>query len=98
FDAKLKELVDFVTHHSEVAIAAKPLPENKPEIFLLGGSAASAKQAAKLGISFVFAYFINGEEAVLKEARELFEQYRINTKASFQLAPIVVVAETKIAA
>ncbi|MDN8848614.1 LLM class flavin-dependent oxidoreductase, partial [Staphylococcus aureus] len=24
FDAKLKELVDFVTHHSEVAIAAKP--------------------------------------------------------------------------
>lgn len=52
---------------------------------------------AKLGISFVFAYFINGEEAVLKEARELFEQYQINTKASFQLAPIVVVAETKIA-
>ncbi len=35
FDAKLKELVDFVTHHSEVAIAAKPLPENKPEIFCL---------------------------------------------------------------
>ncbi|MBA5819485.1 LLM class flavin-dependent oxidoreductase, partial [Escherichia coli] len=72
-----------VTHYSDATIAAKPLPENKPEIFLLGGSASSAKQAAELGISFVFAYFINGEESVLKEARELFEKYRINTKASF---------------
>ncbi|TYV54067.1 LLM class flavin-dependent oxidoreductase [Listeria monocytogenes] len=98
FDAKLEELVDFVTQYSDATIAAKPLPENKPEIFLLGGSAASAKQAAELGISFVFAYFINGEESVLKEARELFEKYRINTKASFQLAPIIVVAETKVAA
>ncbi|MBC1999980.1 LLM class flavin-dependent oxidoreductase [Listeria marthii] len=98
FDAKLAELVSFVTRKSEVAIEAKPLPANNLEIFLLGGSAASAKQAAELGISFVFAYFINGDESVLKEARETFEQYQINLEASFQLAPIVVVAETKVAA
>ncbi|MBC2013202.1 LLM class flavin-dependent oxidoreductase [Listeria marthii] len=98
FDAKLAELVSFVTHKSDAAIEAKPLPANNLEIFLLGGSAASAKQAAELGISFVFAYFINGDESVLKEARETFEQYQINPEASFQLAPIVVVAETKVAA
>ncbi|MBF2515311.1 LLM class flavin-dependent oxidoreductase [Listeria marthii] len=98
FDAKLAELVSFVTHKSDAAIEAKPLPANNLEIFLLGGSAASAKQAAELGISFVFAYFINGDESVLKEARETFEQYQINLEASFQLAPIVVVAETKVAA
>ncbi|MBF2555111.1 LLM class flavin-dependent oxidoreductase [Listeria marthii] len=98
FDAKLAELVSFVTRKSEAAIEAKPLPANNLEIFLLGGSAASAKQAAELGISFVFAYFINGDESVLKEARETFEQYQINPEASFQLAPIVVVAETKVAA
>ncbi|MBF2398836.1 LLM class flavin-dependent oxidoreductase [Listeria marthii] len=98
FDAKLAELVSFVTRKSEAAIEAKPLPANNLEIFLLGGSAASAKQAAELGISFVFAYFINGDESVLKEACETFEQYQINPEASFQLAPIVVVAETKVAA
>ncbi|WP_207579212.1 LLM class flavin-dependent oxidoreductase [Listeria marthii] len=98
FDAKLAELVSFVTHKSDAAIEAKPLPANNLEIFLLGGSAASAKQAVELGISFVFAYFINGDESVLKEARETFEQYQINPEASFQLAPIVVVAETKVAA
>ncbi|MBC2061792.1 LLM class flavin-dependent oxidoreductase [Listeria marthii] len=98
FDAKLAELVSFVTRKSDAAIEAKPLPANNLEIFLLGGSAASAKQAAELGISFVFAYFINGDESVLKEACETFEQYQINPEASFQLAPIVVVAETKVAA
>ncbi|EAD5705339.1 LLM class flavin-dependent oxidoreductase [Listeria innocua] len=98
FDAKLIELVDFVTRKSASKVEAKPLPENNPEIFLLGGSVASARQAAELGISFVFAYFINGEEEVLKEARDTFEQYQINQQASFQLAPIVVVAETKAAA
>lgn len=98
FDAKLAELVELISHKSPTAIAAKPLPATNPEIFLLGGSTASAKQAAELGISFVFAYFINGEESVLKEARETFDEYQINPKASFQLAPIVVVAETKIAA
>ncbi|ENH9621591.1 LLM class flavin-dependent oxidoreductase [Listeria innocua] len=98
FDAKLIELVDFVTRKSASKVEAKPLPENNPEIFLLGGSVASARQAAELGISFVFAYFINGEEEVLKEARDTFEQYQIKQQASFQLAPIVVVAETKAAA
>ncbi|EKY4025147.1 LLM class flavin-dependent oxidoreductase [Listeria innocua] len=98
FDAKLIELVDFVTRKNDSKVEAKPLPENNPEIFLLGGSVASARQAAELGISFVFAYFINGEEEVLKEARDIFEQYQINQQASFELAPIVVVAETKAAA
>ncbi|MDT0018027.1 LLM class flavin-dependent oxidoreductase [Listeria swaminathanii] len=98
FDAKLEELVELISHKSTTTIEAKPLPETNPEIFLLGGSVASAKQAAELGISFVFAYFINGEESVLKEARATFDQFQINQDTSFQLAPIVVVAETKSAA
>ncbi len=67
-----------------------PRVEQKPGIYLLGGSAESAISAAKLGISFVFAYFINGEEEVLKEARRAFDAHLPpGSEAEFHLAPAV---------
>ncbi|MCY8495324.1 LLM class flavin-dependent oxidoreductase [Bacillus inaquosorum] len=101
FDEKLEELThfirdDFPDTHRYAALHPAPRVEQKPGIFLLGGSAESAISAAKLGISFVFAYFINGEEEVLKEARRAFDAHLpTGSEAEFHLAPAVFAAHTK---
>lgn len=91
-----QKLVDLKTYLTEQAneLNAQPIPSVSPDMFLLGGSIESAEFAAKLGISFVFAYFINGDDALLKEARETFQKFKTqNTHQQFLLAITVSVAE-----
>ncbi|KML19940.1 hypothetical protein VK97_01235 [Bacillus sp. LK10] len=91
-----QKLVDLKTYLTEQAneLNAQPIPSVSPDMFLLGGSIESAEFAAKLGISFVFAYFINGDDALLKEARETFQKFKTqNTHHQFLLAITVSVAE-----
>ncbi|MEJ4085092.1 LLM class flavin-dependent oxidoreductase [Bacillus altitudinis] len=91
-----QKLVDLKTYLTEQAneLNAQPIPSVSPDMFLLGGSIESAEFAAKLGISFVFAYFINGDDALLKEARETFQKFQTgNTHQQFLLAITVSVAE-----
>ncbi|MFD0829388.1 LLM class flavin-dependent oxidoreductase [Neobacillus sp. M.A.Huq-85] len=61
-------------NHPLAGIQATPIPQEKPEIFLLGASANSAQLAADLGISFVFAKFINSDERVLEKAANLYRE------------------------
>ena len=91
-----QKLVDLKTYLTEQAneLNAQPIPSVSPDMFLLGGSIESAEFAAKLGISFVFAYFINRDDALLKEARETFQKFKTqNTHQQFLLAITVSVAE-----
>lgn len=91
-----QKLVDLKTYLTEQAneLNAQPIPSVSPDMFLLGGSIESAEFAAKLGISFVFAYFISGDDALLKEARETFQKFKTqNTHQQFLLAITVSVAE-----
>ncbi|WMT29420.1 LLM class flavin-dependent oxidoreductase [Bacillus aerius] len=91
-----QKLVDLKTYLTEQAneLNAQPIPSVSPDMFLLGGSIESAEFAAKLGISFVFAYFINGDDALLKEARETFQKFKTqNTHQQFLLAITVAVAK-----
>ncbi len=60
--------------HPLAGIQATPIPQEKPEIFLLGASAQSAQLAAKLGISFVFAKFINSDVKVLEKAANVYHE------------------------
>ncbi len=95
FEEKLADLHSFINDEENVLeLKAAPAPKVKPDIFLLGGSAESAELAAKLGISFVFAYFINGEENILKEARDRFKQFSPNGGGEFLLALTVAVADS----
>lgn len=95
FDKLLAELIhfirnDFAPDHPYYELKAFPVPEQAPPVFLLGGSVESAILAAKQGISYVFAHFINGDEAVLKEAAEAFNDYLPpGSPAGFQLATSV---------
>lgn len=73
FNERLKELQKYI-QSDEGELVAMPTTMEKPEIILLGGSIESAITAAKLGISYVFAQFINGDEAILLAAAKAFKE------------------------
>ncbi|MEH7255257.1 LLM class flavin-dependent oxidoreductase [Neobacillus niacini] len=70
----LRELIENSVDetHPYSGIKATPIPEEKPELFLLGASVKSAQLAAELGISFVFAKFINSDNRVLDDAAKVY--------------------------
>ncbi|RST57613.1 LLM class flavin-dependent oxidoreductase [Siminovitchia terrae] len=87
----IKALVDDTVgkHHPLAGIQALPRPPIKPGIFLLGGSANSAKLAAELGLHFVFANFLVSSEEVLAQAAKI---YRENYPQGTFIAAVSVMA------
>jgi len=95
---RLSFLVDLIENsidnsHPLAGIQATPIPKERPEIFLLGASANSARLAAELGISFVFAKFINSDDRVLESAANLYREGFPNGRLIVSLA--VVAAATQ---
>ncbi|SFJ76977.1 LLM class flavin-dependent oxidoreductase [Thermoflavimicrobium dichotomicum] len=99
---KIIELEQFIQdrldeNHPLAGLRATPIPQQPAEIYLLGTSVSSAELAAKLGLPYVFAQFINSDESV---ADESFVTYRnhFNTDKGAQpqaiLALSVIVADT----
>ncbi|MWV44525.1 MsnO8 family LLM class oxidoreductase [Paenibacillus sp. HJL G12] len=84
--------------HLLAGLKAAPLPENPPELYVLGASVGSAEIAAGLGLPYVFSLFINGEEAVALEAirsyRNAFNAER-GTQPQIIIALAVAVADTE---
>ncbi|WP_285768799.1 LLM class flavin-dependent oxidoreductase [Peribacillus sp. SI8-4] len=76
--------------HPLAGVQATPLPTIKPEMFLLGASTDSARLAANLGIAFVFARFINSNDAVLDDAASIYRS--IFPTGSFKLSVSVIAA------
>ncbi|MFD9627678.1 LLM class flavin-dependent oxidoreductase [Peribacillus muralis] len=77
FEERLSFLQEIIENsinetHPLAGVQATPLPSIKPEMFLLGASADSARLAAKLGIAYVFARFINSDESVLEDAARIY--------------------------
>ncbi|MBD8007164.1 LLM class flavin-dependent oxidoreductase [Bacillus norwichensis] len=72
----VKALVDDTVeeHHPLAGIQALPRPPIKPGVFLLGGSATSARLAAELGLHFVFANFLVSNEKVLAQAAKIYHE------------------------
>ncbi|MBM7652354.1 LLM class flavin-dependent oxidoreductase [Neobacillus cucumis] len=93
----LKQLIeDSVSDdHPLAGIQATPIPETKPEIFLLGASTNSARLAAELGISFVFAKFINSDERVLEEAANLYREGFPSGRLIIALAVVAAATQTE---
>jgi luciferase family oxidoreductase group 1 len=61
--------------HPYRGIAAHPLGDTRPELWILGSSAYGAQLAAHLGLPYAFAYFFNegaGVDEVLSLYRRLF--------------------------
>jgi luciferase family oxidoreductase group 1 len=93
----LKKLIEDSVdeEHPLSGIQATPFPQEKPEVFLLGASARSAQLAANLGISFVFAKFINSDDKVLEEAANVYREGFPNGRFIISLAVIAAPSQTE---
>ncbi len=82
-------------------LTASPLPPTPAELFLLGTTASSAEIAANLHLPYIFALFLNGEEAEMRRAIDLYRR-RSNDGGRFHcramLALPVIVADTDVEA
>ncbi|MEH7098250.1 LLM class flavin-dependent oxidoreductase [Neobacillus vireti] len=97
---RLSFLVDLIENsvdstHPLAGIQATPIPQEKPEIFLLGASTTSARLAAELGISFVFAKFINSDDRVLESAANHYRAGFPNGRFIVSLAVIAAPTQTE---
>ncbi|MBE1445344.1 LLM class flavin-dependent oxidoreductase [Paenibacillus sp. OAS669] len=86
-EEKLVELEQYLNgtlpeSHPLYGVKAVPAPQTPPELFLLGTSASSAALAAQTGIPYVFAKFINGDEAVIEQALHTYRTKFVSTLGS----------------
>ncbi len=73
FDEKIVQLEQFLynrldTSHPLHGLRVTPEPPQPAEVFLLGTNVSSAALAARLGLPYVFAQFLNSDAATLDEA------------------------------
>ncbi|MER2108277.1 MAG: LLM class flavin-dependent oxidoreductase [Solibacillus sp.] len=97
FNEKLTLLQQFVTNtipeNSPFSgLTVSPETVNPTPIYVLGGSANSAKEAAALKLDYVFAAFINGSKEVLQQASSIYKT--LHPKGKFIVAFSMIGAET----
>ncbi|QRG68640.1 LLM class flavin-dependent oxidoreductase [Brevibacillus choshinensis] len=78
-EEKLVELEKFLHNnlepeHALHGLKAIPIPPQPADLYLLGTSVSSAELAAARGVPYVFAQFINSDEAVSLEAISTYRQ------------------------
>ena len=103
FEEKLATLThftrhDFVEGHPYADLKAQPDVGTPLPLYLLGGSVTSAILAAGLGINFVYAHFINGDDTLLKDVHTAYHQHFTGDTPNFQLASVYALASSKAAA
>ncbi|MCM3087802.1 LLM class flavin-dependent oxidoreductase [Bhargavaea ginsengi] len=79
--------------HPLAGIQATPLPSKRPDVHLLGASPDSARLAARLGIGFVFALFINNNRTVLEKSAAAYRE--LHPGGTFIAAAHVLAAPTQ---
>ncbi|KOO49929.1 LLM class flavin-dependent oxidoreductase [Viridibacillus arvi] len=86
----LQQLIDnkVPETHPLAGIQATPIPPSKQELYLLGASPNSAKLARELGITFVFARFINSDDSIIAEASKVYKENNKNGKFIVAVATI----------
>ena len=101
-EEKLKELRQFLNYSVNgnspfKGLMATPLPPQPAEVFLLGTTAASAEVAADQKLPYAFAMFLNGDEAEMRKAIDIYHS-RCSSDPKFKpqamLALPVIVADT----
>ncbi|WP_273852659.1 LLM class flavin-dependent oxidoreductase [Guptibacillus spartinae] len=95
---KVEELLHFLHHdfpkdHLFHNVQAKPIPNHRPEPWLLGTGKKSALLAAEYNLSYAFGYFMSDQDG-----KEIFNTYRthfVGEKPYTILAVSVICSETK---
>ena len=93
-DQLLHERVD--ANHPLHGLRASPRPPEPAELFMLGTTPASAELAADMAIPYVFAYFLNSDDAMMREAVDIYRARFAATgvRPRVLLALPVIVADT----
>lgn len=86
---------DLPSTHALSGVEAMPLPKEKLDLFLLGGSLASAKLATSLDSHYVFARFLNNSNKTLEDIGNWQAHVNKDTKRKLIVAVAVLAAETK---
>ncbi|OYD59828.1 LLM class flavin-dependent oxidoreductase [Fictibacillus aquaticus] len=98
---QIDDLIDYLHNNTDdhrfQGLKATPVPENAPEMWLLGSSGSSAAVAAEKGAGFSFAHFINpvGGPQVMQSYRENFKPSIIGQQPAASVAIFAVCAETE---
>ena len=74
---KLRDLTHFLGNgmggDSQLdGLTASPLPPQPADVFLLGATESSGEMAARLGLPYVFAMFLNGDEGEMRRALDTY--------------------------
>ena len=82
--------------HPLHGLRASPKPPEPAELFLLGTTPASAELAADMAIPYVFAYFLNSDDDMMREAVAAYRTRfaDADTRPQVILALPVIVADT----
>ncbi len=82
--------------HPLHGLRASPKPPEPAELFLLGTTPASAELAADMAIPYVFAYFLNSDDDMMREAVATYRARfaAADTRPQVILALPVIVADT----
>ncbi|MFF2481920.1 LLM class flavin-dependent oxidoreductase [Paenibacillus sp. NPDC058071] len=94
---KLDELAHHVNRtlpddHALAGIQASPPAAQPADIYLLGTTVGSSELAADQGVNYVFAEFINGDPAAVKEALALYRERFKPRTAGARPQPIVAIS------
>ena len=83
-------------NHPLHGLRASPKPPEPAELFLLGTSPASAELAADMAIPYVFAYFLNSDDAAMRQAVTAYRARfaAAGARPQVMLALPVIVADT----
>lgn len=101
-EEKLVELGHHLHHtlpetHPLYGVTAVPLADQPADIYMLGTSPSSAELAARLGLPYVFAQFLNGDDGVIDEALQAYRAQFQSVNGSRPQAVValsVIVADT----
>jgi luciferase family oxidoreductase group 1 len=99
---KLDELERFLHNrldqdHPLYGLTANPIPPRPADLFLLGTTPSSAELAAQRAMPYVFALFLNSDEAVMREAIDTYRgrfDHGKGAEPQAMLALPVMVADT----
>lgn len=89
---------DLPETHKLFGVEATPMPEDKLDLFLLGGSRASAEFATELAAHFVFARFLNNSDDDLEKIADWHLSENKASGRKLIVAVAVLAAETDQAA
>jgi len=101
YPSQVQDLISFLGDelpdgHPLAQVHATPVPDDAPELWMLGSSDQSAQMAAQLGTPFSFAHFITDEQGpqIMKMYRDHFEPSTVSLSPEGNIGIFLICADT----